>query len=177
MMNIGMIAKWFYDNNFLIREDVNQDRLKHLVFTAAASLGIDEEVNIEDRVVNIDINYEDYDFKEETINLLNCINRAIGYNEKLKDSYMFDSILIELGDTIKTTYSDLNKYYNNFKNSVLEEFDGYNFNKKNIRLGNNIYFINFDRDLTTEEVALLESMDSDQKIFEVYQQDSELVLI
>ena len=35
-------------------------------------------------------------------------------------------------------------YYNNFKNSVLEEFDGYNFNKKNIRLGNNIYFINFD---------------------------------
>ena len=50
-MNIGMIAKWFYDNNFLVREDVNQDRLKHLVFTAACSLGIDEEVNIEEYVV------------------------------------------------------------------------------------------------------------------------------
>lgn len=176
-MNIGMIAKWFYDNNFLVREDLQQDRLKTLVFTAACSLGLEDEVVIEDRIVKIDINYEDYDFKDATINLLNCINRAIGYNEKYRDSYMFDSILIELGDTIKTTYSDLSKYYNNFKNSVLEEFDGYNFSKKNIRLGKNIYFLNIDRELTTDEVALLESMDSDQKIFEVYLHDGEVILV
>lgn len=177
MMNIGMIAKWFYDNNFLVREDVNQDRLKSLVFTSACSLGLDDEVIIEDRVVKIDINYEDYDFKEETINLLNCINRAIGYNDRYKDSYMYDSILIELGDNIKTTYSDLSTYYSRFRNSVLEEFDGYNFNKNVIRLGKNIYFINFDRELTTEEVELLESLDSDQKIYEVYLQDGEVVLV
>lgn len=176
-MNIGMIAKWFYDNNFLVREDMNQDRIKSLVFTAACSLGIDSEVTIEDRSVKIDINYEDYDFKEATINLLNCINRAIGYNERYKDSYMFDSILIELGDNIKTTYNELSKYYERFKNSVLEEFDGYNFNKKNIRIGKNIYFLNIDRDLTTTEIELLESIDSNQRIYEVYLQDGEVILV
>lgn len=176
-MNVGMLAKWFYDNNFLVREDVNQDRLKSLVFCAACSLGLDEEVIIEDRAIILDIDFMDYNFKEATINLLNCINRAIGFNEKFKNSYMFDSILIELGDNIKTTYSKLNKYYNRFKNNVLQEYDGYDFNKKYLRINNNIYFINFDRELTNDEKKLLELNKNEQRIYEVYLQDGELIIL
>lgn len=176
-MRIGMIAKWFYDNNFLVREDSLQDRLKYLVFTSACCLGIDEKVNIDNRKIIMDINYEDYEFKDETTYLLNCINRAIGYIDNYKDSYMFDSILIELGDYIETTYSDLNRFYISFRNSILEDFDGYNFNKKVLRVGYNIYFINFDRELTSDEMSLLEKEDKSQKIYEVYLQDGELIFI
>ena len=175
-MTVGMIAKWFYDNNILVREDTLQDRLKQLVFTAACCLGLEEDFKIDNRKIIMDIKYEDYDLKEEVIYLLNCINRSVGYLDNYKDSFMFDSILIELGDNIECKYSDLNKYYLNFRNNILEEYDGYNFNKQLIRVGNNIYFINLDRELTNEEMHLLNE-DQNQKILEVYIQDSELIFI
>lgn len=175
-MNTNMIAKWFFDNNFKVREQ-KDDRIKYLTFTAAASLGIDEKIIIDDRNIKLNPSLEDYKFGSEVENLLNCINRDMGYIDNYKDSYMFDRILIEEGDSLEKNYKELEKYYASYRLDILKSYEDYNFSKRILEVGNNIYFLNFNEDLTEDELKELKIDDNSQKIYEVYKSNGELMII
>lgn len=175
-MNTNMIAKWFYDNNMFVKEQ-RDDRIKYLTFTASCCIGIDEEIQINDRSILLNPSLEEYKFGTEVENLLNCINRDLGYVDNYKDSYMFDRILINEGDSLKKKYYELEKYYREYKKDILREYEDYNFNKKVVEVGANIYFINFDEELTKDELKQLKIDDQKQKIYEVYKSNGELMIL
>ncbi|MBQ8131321.1 MAG: hypothetical protein IJ193_02390 [Bacilli bacterium] len=159
-MKLGQIQKFFYDNNIIIRQNNDTDRLKYLTFLAAVYLESNDIAQIKDREIIMDVAMKDYSFDEVTTTLLHSINYAYGFSFEIMHDSGFQNLFKEQ-ESVQCQYCGLRETFS-YSKRIAESMKVEYYKKVPYYNGYNTFFLDPDLELND---SLKEKLDKihDQK--------------
>lgn len=150
MRTINEIATWYKNNNILAKNDDLRIKVLSLYTKFAYNIkGLDlecSELSFQDKDFNIGITStnEETTFEKDELQIIKTINHVYGYEE-------VKYLILALTHVQNCNIENLTNY---FHDEILDHLEGhelYDFNEYVELLGENVFFINNDTNLTDEE--------------------------
>ena len=174
-MKLGQIMKFFYDNNIIIRTNNDLERCKYLTFLAAVYLGLDGVGVIENNMIVMEDEFEDYDFSPEVVKLLHCTNYTYGFDVGIKKDSGFTKLL-DGHDSCAYPYKQLADLFEHSK-SITKKMTANYYDQVSYYNGTNTFFIDINIEINDEVQKKLDSIrDLNQCTFFVTSYNGKLVI-